>query len=73
MLCVGLFTPAAAVLSALLHCAVVIAGGAGAGAPILPIIPAIALALLGPGRYSVDAHLFGPRILLASNGSRRRS
>lgn len=37
---------------------------------ITPMIDAAALALLGPGAYSVDAILFGRRVTVISSGNR---
>ena len=67
MVCAGFLTGAATVVCAILQVVVVIAAGIDAGALYLPISNAIVLALLGPGEYSVDAHLFGPRILMTTS------
>jgi hypothetical protein len=37
---------------------------------ILTIVNVLALALLGPGAYSLDARIFGRRVLLASTDDR---
>lgn len=63
-LLVGFITPIAAVLTALI-------GTIGLNADsmqialhsLAPIVIAVALAFLGPGAYSVDARLFGRRLL----------
>jgi putative oxidoreductase len=41
-------------------------------AAALVVIDAIALAMLGPGAHSVDAHLFGRREIIIPDHSRRR-
>lgn len=61
----GLLTP----LTALLSCVLAIVDVARLGvieAPVavLTIVNAIALGLLGPGAYSLDARLFGRRVLV---------
>jgi hypothetical protein len=38
----------------------------------LVVIDAIALAMLGPGAHSIDAHLFGRREIIIPDDSRRR-
>lgn len=69
LLCVGLATPVLALVSALLHTAgyVLVAGTAGPSAAFA-VLDAAALALLGPGAYSIDARLFGPRIIVVTPG-----
>ncbi len=63
-LAVGAFTRAAAVLSACMAMFVCLdAGGKPALVSALLSLPALALALLGPGGYSVDALLFGRRVI----------
>jgi hypothetical protein len=63
----GVLTP----LTALLSCVLAIVDVARLGvmhAPValLTIVNAIALGLLGPGAYSLDARLFGRRVLVVS-------
>ena len=67
MVCAGFMTGVSTVVCAILQVAVVIAAGIDTGALYLPISNAIVLALLGPGEYSVDAHLFGPRVLMTTS------
>jgi uncharacterized membrane protein YphA (DoxX/SURF4 family) len=61
-LCIGLFTPVSAVLCALIEMVIWhFSSGAVAVLHICAIPVAIALAMLGPGAYSLDARLFGRR------------
>jgi hypothetical protein len=67
LLCVGLFTPAVCILAVLL---------VGFRLPLIPdrqtinvsltLVITISLALLGPGAFSIDAKLFGRRIIPVS-------
>src|SRR5262245_14674845 len=67
----GLFTPASATILAVtiawfwfpLHADVL---RLGVPAALLTIADAIAIALLGPGAFSIDARLFGPREIVIS-------
>ncbi|HET9448073.1 MAG TPA: hypothetical protein VFO35_17540 [Steroidobacteraceae bacterium] len=64
-LLVGLLTPIFALLAAAIE-AFLFFTGASAGIALLlqgPLI-CLALALLGPGAYSVDARLFGSRVVI---------
>lgn len=69
-LLVGLFTPVAALLAAVIEAAMLDSGTSAGIALMLqgPMI-CVALALLGPGGYSLDARLFGSRVVVlhASN------
>jgi uncharacterized membrane protein YphA (DoxX/SURF4 family) len=63
-ICVGVLTPLAAVLTIVLE----VTTWAAAGGPIeavrvCAVLNAVALSLLGPGAYSLDARLFGRRQL----------
>lgn len=61
-LCRGLFTPVSAVLCALVEIVIWhFSGGTTAALLVYAILVAIALAMLGPGAYSLDAKLFGRR------------
>jgi hypothetical protein len=61
-LCVGLFTPVSAGLCALIEIIIWhFSGGAIAALHVCAVLVAMALAMLGPGAYSLDAKLFGRR------------
>jgi len=72
-LCLGVLTPAAAALCTLVHVVRLICGGtADALSGIVAAGHASALALLGPGVYSIDSRLFGRRVFVVSSGSEGR-
>ena len=64
-LLVGLLTPVVAVLAAVIEAAMLVTDASAGIALMLqgPVI-CVALALLGPGRYSLDARLFGSRVVV---------
>ena len=65
-LCLGILTPVLSVLVAALELLeLFISDGSGWLAQLLPIVNVVALALLGPGAYSIDAWLFGRRVLIS--------
>jgi len=67
-LCAGALTPlAAAVAVALELIAAANLRASGAGLVVITIFDAAALALLGPGAYSLDALRFGRRVIFAES------
>ena len=61
-LCAGYFTPLVAAAALVLHALIWLGPGAdNATVAALCVLDAIALALLGPGAYSVDSYRFGRR------------
>lgn len=61
-LCLGFLTPVVSLLTILLEVATWLADRGGIEAVhVCAVMDAIALALLGPGAYSLDARLFGRR------------
>ncbi len=64
-LCVGYLTPIAAAAAFVLHASTWFSTGVD-GAPVAVVLAfdAIALALLGPGAYSVDSYRFGRRVVV---------
>ena len=64
LLCFGLLTPYCAVISGLVELGVVLFNGGGDHFhSVLSISDSGVLAVLGPGAYSVDARLFGRRLI----------
>jgi uncharacterized membrane protein YphA (DoxX/SURF4 family) len=71
----GIFTPASATILALtiawfwfpVHAEVL---RLGVPAALVTIAVAVAISLLGPGAFSIDARLFGPREIVISRGAR---
>ena len=64
ILCAGFLTPVVAVLAAAVHLVAALSLGMGhEGATVVAIVDALALALLGPGAYSIDARRFGRRLV----------
>jgi uncharacterized membrane protein YphA (DoxX/SURF4 family) len=72
---VGFFTPASATILAVtvawfwfpVHADVL---RLGVPAALMTIAVAVAISLLGPGAFSIDARLFGPREIVISRGAR---
>jgi putative oxidoreductase len=68
LLIVGMWTPAVGVLTAIDAALRGLVGPADMGFYLLLTTLGLALALLGPGAWSVDAHLFGWRRVEIRNG-----
>jgi hypothetical protein len=63
-LCVGFFTPYAAGIGCVIECAAIFRSPDQAALPIIfSILNTAAVGMLGPGAYSLDARLFGRRIV----------
>jgi hypothetical protein len=63
-LCVGFLTPILSVLICLVSVFSIVQGGSDTVVDVSTIPDAIALALLGPGAYAVDAWLYGRRVVI---------
>lgn len=66
---VGYLTPIVAFAALICHALIWFAVGAGFDAAVIALVfavDALALALLGPGAYSVDSHRFGRRLVVLS-------
>ncbi len=68
LVCVGLLTPIACVVAAVsvLFDLPAIHGGASVA---IVVLSTLAYAVLGPGAYSVDARLFGRRVLMSTDST----
>jgi hypothetical protein len=64
-LCVGFLTPIVAILVLLFHGLAWSSLSIGsAGMTTIALLDALALAMLGPGAYSIDAYRFGRRVVV---------
>jgi uncharacterized membrane protein YphA (DoxX/SURF4 family) len=64
LLVIGFLTPYAATVTCLVQLGVVILTGGQHNFHLLLSIPnGLVVALIGPGAYSIDAHIFGRRLL----------
>lgn len=71
-LCLGFLTPVAAALCCAIELISLLGtGGGDARVVTLSALNAAALALIGPGAYSVDARLFGRRVMHLPAGNSR--
>jgi len=69
LLVIGFLTPLAALLTAIVEMTALAGAPAFGTAPALSsVLNALALGLLGPGAYSLDARLFGRRVLVLNPG-----
>src|SRR5262249_42835205 len=62
-LALGFLTPFLSVIACVSAVAIMLIGSHPALIYVFSILDAVALALLGPGAYSVDARLFGRRVI----------
>jgi hypothetical protein len=60
----GFLTPIAAAIALVLHGLIWLKFGGSAAMAIIVSVDALALALIGPGGYSVDASRFGRRVVV---------
>ena len=59
LLLVGLWTPVAGTIVAVVELWIVCSRAGGQGIPIMLATLGATLAMIGPGAWSIDAHLFG--------------
>jgi uncharacterized membrane protein YphA (DoxX/SURF4 family) len=64
LLALGLLTPVAAVVCAVTRLMQAVASAAGVGATLFSLLLLVVVMLLGPGAYSIDAMLFGRRLVV---------
>ena len=71
-LCFGFVTPRAAAVVFSIQFVGLVTDGLHVGLTV-PAVNSLALSLLGPGAYSVDARLFGRRVIVLSDDDRGRT
>jgi uncharacterized membrane protein YphA (DoxX/SURF4 family) len=71
-LCLGFLTPILSVLVCLVAAFSIVQGHRDVLVDLFTILNAVALALLGPGAYSVDACLYGRRVIIVPAPDRTR-
>jgi putative oxidoreductase len=59
LLLVGLWTPVAGTMITIVELWIVCSSAGGLGMPIILATLGATLAMIGPGAWSIDAHLFG--------------
>ena len=64
LLCVGFLTPITALLTIPIYLVDTASLRIALVAVVIAILHAIALSLLGPGSYSIDAHLYGRHVVV---------
>jgi hypothetical protein len=70
-LCLGFFTPYASTVSCLIELAILVRSGTQAEfSIIISVVITAALGVLGPGAYSLDARIFGRKIISFSTHDR---
>jgi hypothetical protein len=67
LLCLGFLTPYCSALSCLIQLGVLISTGQNEFNLAISILNSGILAILGPGAYSIDAHIFGRRLLIVAS------
>lgn len=73
-LCLGFLTPYCAALCGLMELyTLTVAGGHDSFNLVISVLTSVVLAILGPGAYSVDARIFGRRLLAVPPRQRPRS
>jgi hypothetical protein len=70
-LCVGFLTPIAALLAIPVYLVETASLRIAPAEALTPILQAIALSLLGPGSFSIDASLYGRRVVVLPHKSDR--
>jgi len=63
-LCVGFLTPIAALLTIPVYLVETAGPSIVPAAVLTPVLQAVALSLLGPGSYSIDAYRYGRRVVV---------